>query len=50
VAAVDAYGDGHTELLATTESPNGGHFVIFGVDAIQWLDPLPGFANSIYVG
>ena len=57
VAAVDANGDGRTDLIATAGSGNGGRVAMYsaptgtkGVPSLQWFEPLPGLASGMYVG
>ena len=58
VAAVDADGDGLTDLTTTAGSGNGGRVAMYaaptspleGVPPLQWFDPLPGLATGMYVG
>ncbi len=57
VAAVDANGDGQTDLIGTSGSGNGGRVAMYSAPvvnkttpALQWFEPLPGLASGMYVG
>ncbi|MCS6866027.1 MAG: VCBS repeat-containing protein [Gemmataceae bacterium] len=58
VAAVDADGDGRTDIIATTTTPNNGLVARFAPPAllandpsvVQWFHPWPGLTTSVYVG
>lgn len=58
VAAVDADGDGRTDILATPATPNNGLVAWFAPPAlrsndpsvVQWFHPWPGLTTSVYVG
>jgi hypothetical protein len=58
VAAVDADGDGKTDIIATPGAPNGGRVALFAAPALHsenaagvfWYDQLPGLNSSVFVG
>jgi hypothetical protein len=58
IAAVDADGDGRTDIMATTGGPNNGRIGMFAAPALAandpsqvvWFDPYPGLNMSLFVG
>ena len=58
LAAVDADGDGRTDVMATAGGPMGGRVGMFSSTAIlsnnpgavRWFDPLPGLTTGVFVG
>jgi hypothetical protein len=56
IAAVDADGDGRTDLVTTAGSGNGGRVSMYAAPAadsatsLRYYDPLPGLASGMYVG
>jgi hypothetical protein len=58
VTAVDADGDGRTDVLGSPAGPAGGRVGLFlapnllsgNAAGVMWLDPLPGLAAGVYVG
>src|SRR5579883_3171867 len=58
VAAVDAYGDGRTEVMVAPSGADNGQIAIISQQQLltnnpsgaQWLDPLPGLTTGVWVG
>lgn len=58
VAAVDAYGDGRTEIMVAPSGADNGQVAFYTPQQLltnnptgaQWLDPLPGLTTGVWVG
>ncbi len=58
VAAVDADGDGRTDIMTAPAVANGGRVAMFtgaaalsnNPGAVRWFDPLPGLNSGVFVG
>ena len=58
IAAVDADGDGRTDVMLAPGGPNNGRVGLLASanllppnpGGVRWFDPLPGLSTSVYVG